>query len=99
MRSGGGPWQPAQRYWHGNAPELDVVARSVDGRRLLVGEAKWTDDAAPRRGASRPGVPPLAAVGDCEIHRALFLPQAAAPRDAASGAHLVEARTVMAVLR
>ena len=37
-----GPWEPAQRYWRGNAPELDVVARSVDGRRLLVGEVEWS---------------------------------------------------------
>lgn len=37
-----GPFEPAQRYWRGGEPELDVVARSVDGRRLLVGEAKWS---------------------------------------------------------
>ena len=40
--AGLGPWEPAQRYWRGDAPELDVVARSVDGRRLLVGEVKWS---------------------------------------------------------
>ena len=37
-----GPFEPAQRYWRGGEPELDVVARSVDGQRLLVGEAKWS---------------------------------------------------------
>ena len=37
-----GPWEPAQRYWRRNEPELDLVARSVDGGRLLVGEVKWT---------------------------------------------------------
>ena len=36
-----GPWEPAQRYWRRNEPETDIVARSVDGKRLLVGEAKW----------------------------------------------------------
>ena len=40
--AGLGPWEPAQRYWRGDAPELDVVARSVDGRRLLVGEVEWS---------------------------------------------------------
>ena len=34
--AGLGPWEPAQRYWRGNAPEPDVVARSVDGRRARV---------------------------------------------------------------
>ena len=28
---GYGPFEPAQRYWRGSEPELDVVARSVDG--------------------------------------------------------------------
>ena len=42
-----GPWEPAQRHWRGNAPDLDVVARSVDGRRLLVGEAKWSSRSGP----------------------------------------------------
>ena len=37
-----GPFEPAQRYWKGGEPELDVVARSVDERSLLVGEAKWS---------------------------------------------------------
>lgn len=35
-----GPWGPASRWWHGNEPEWDVVARSLDGRRVLFGEAK-----------------------------------------------------------
>ena len=42
-----GPWEPAQRYWRRNEPEYDVVARSVDGRRLLVGEAKSTQRPLP----------------------------------------------------
>ena len=48
-----GPFDPAQRYWRGNAPERDVVARSVDGRRLLVGEVKWTATARPVSGIGR----------------------------------------------
>ena len=38
----GGPWGPASRWWHGNAPEWDVVSDSLDGRRLLLGEVKWS---------------------------------------------------------
>ena len=35
-----GPWRPARRYWRGGDPEYDAVAESVDGSRVLVGEAK-----------------------------------------------------------
>lgn len=38
-------WKPAARWWgggrDGNPLELDVVAESVDGSAVLVGEAKW----------------------------------------------------------
>src|SRR5215207_4280523 len=45
-RSGqAGPWSPAQRWWQGNQPEWDVVASSVEGDRLLLGEVKWRDAA------------------------------------------------------
>jgi len=43
-------WRPAQRWWGGGIDksrlEVDVVAESVDGRTLLVGEAKLTIDTA-----------------------------------------------------
>lgn len=35
-----GPWGPASRWWQGAAPEWDIVSESLDGRRLLLGEAK-----------------------------------------------------------
>lgn len=94
-----GPWMPAQRYWHGNAPELDIVARSLDGKRLLVGEAKWTERAGRRRRAARPTLPKLPDTDDCEIVYALFVPEAVEGEDEASGTHLVSAKTVMAALR
>jgi hypothetical protein len=34
-------WRAGARWWHGNAPEWDVVSESADGRRLLLGEARW----------------------------------------------------------
>lgn len=36
-----GPFAAAQRYWRGNDPELDIVARSVAREDILIGEAKW----------------------------------------------------------
>ena len=96
--SGFGPWEPARRYWRGNAPELDVVARSVDGRRLLVGEVKWSEKpAAVSAAAACGGVGDLAGAGDAEACSVLFAPVAAGGR-AGPGVHVVDARTVMSLL-
>lgn len=38
-----GGWGPAQRWWSGNSPEWDVVSSSLEGDRLLLGEAKWPE--------------------------------------------------------
>lgn len=72
-----GPFEPAQRFWHGSAPQRDIVARSVDGSRVLVGEAKPSLDPknagrllAGLASASLPGV------RDCDIIPVLFVPQA-----------------------
>jgi uncharacterized protein len=39
----GAPWGNAQRYWHGNGPEWDLVAHSLDGKCLLLGEVRWCE--------------------------------------------------------
>ncbi|MDO8835587.1 MAG: DUF234 domain-containing protein [Vicinamibacterales bacterium] len=47
---GGYEWGTARRWWgtgtDGGPMEVDVVAESVDGRAVLVGEAKWSTAAA-----------------------------------------------------
>ncbi len=44
---GGYEWGVAKRWWgagmDGTSLELDAVAESLDGKALLVGEAKWSD--------------------------------------------------------
>jgi uncharacterized protein len=35
-----GTWQPALRWWRGEAPEWDIVAEDREGERILLGEAK-----------------------------------------------------------
>ena len=93
-----GPFEPARRYWHGNAPEYDVVALSVDGRRMLVGEAKWS--AKEGAGVSRADVPgrsvTLPGATGAEVVHALFVPDAI---DAGTEVDVVDARTVMALLK
>ena len=93
-----GPFEPARRYWHGNAPEHDVVALSVDGRRLLVGEAKWTakEGAGGVKRDLRASTPSLPGAAGVEALPALFVPDAA---HSGAGAEVVDARTVMALLR
>lgn len=95
-----GPFEPAARYWHRNEPELDLVARSVDGKRVLVGEAK--------RSASPASIPRLIAKLDhqalpgtegCEVVPTLFVLQGeTVPRKTGYG-HVVGARTILSALR
>ena len=96
-----GPFEPAQRYWHGNAPEYDIVARSLDGRRILVGEARW-----PAKGVApvgweagrRAGAASLPGAADAEVVHALFVPDTTGVR-VESGVEIVDAKTVMTALR
>lgn len=41
--SGEGPWGPALRYWKGNGPEWDLVAGSIGGDALLLGDVRWSE--------------------------------------------------------
>ncbi|MDE0220199.1 MAG: ATP-binding protein [Spirochaetaceae bacterium] len=95
-----GPWEPARRYWRGNAPELDVVARSVDGRRLLVGEAKWSARSGPvSRAGPLPGIGGVPGTAGLEAVGVRFVPEASVRIDASTGVHLVDASDVLSVLR
>lgn len=98
--AGLGPFEPAARFWHRNEPEVDVVARSVDGRRVLVGEAK--------RSVSVQSVSRLIAslarhrlpgTEGCEVVPTLFVPRGREiPRTPGYG-YVVDARTVLTALR
>lgn len=72
-----GPWGPASRWWRGGDPEWDLVSRSLDGRRILVGEAKVSVRSVPaaiRALAAR--ALPSGLPDDVEIVRALFVASA-----------------------
>jgi AAA+ ATPase superfamily predicted ATPase len=95
----------AGRFWHGSGPEWDVVARSEDGARLLVGEAKWTDRQTSRAmvdkaiSALRAKGVPNSKRGPEQRQYALFIPEIPAgalgiPRDVV----LVDASTVLRAL-
>ena len=92
-----GPFEPAQRYWRGGDPEFDVVALSVDSRRMLVGEVKWPAKAIARPEAVLPAdTGALPGSAEAEPVRALFVPEGAGGETAVD---VVDARTVMNVLR
>ncbi len=78
----GGPWGPASRWWRGAQPEWDVVSSSLDGGRLLLGEAKWSS--APvtsrelqhlSRSLTRRAAPGLSFAADTQPVRVLFVPE------------------------
>jgi AAA+ ATPase superfamily predicted ATPase len=81
-----GPWGPAGRWWRGGMPEWDIVAESIDRKKLLLGEAKWSASAITARalaseirgllGKPVPGLP--ARFARLEVVRALFVPELAA---------------------
>ncbi len=87
-----GPWGIASRWWRGKMPEWDIVSESAKGRRLLVGECKWTDRPLNRGSLEKharevfsralPALPE--SYRDHEIVRALFVPALApeTPRSA-----------------
>lgn len=95
-----GPFEPAHRYWHGNTPQRDLVARSTDGTCVLVGEAKRSLD--PKRssrllaGLARAALP---GVRDCDIVPALFVPDSTGiPRQTELG-YVIDAETLLGALR
>jgi hypothetical protein len=101
-----GPWMQARRFWRRGDPELDIVARSIDGSRLLVGEAKWLSAPADTgvlrtlssellgRGTSSLRVP-----RDVDVVRALFVPEIAPGARPPEAVRVVDAASVLAALR
>ena len=93
-----GPWLPAQRYWHGNNPEFDIVARSVDGRSLLVGEVKWTARGGGNHVWLPRGAEVLPGAGDCQIVPVLFVPETGDRSEMSPDVGILDARSVFDAL-
>jgi len=100
----GGPWRPAQRYWHGTEPEWDCVAESVDGKRVLLAECKWTATAHStadlrhfEAGVQTRSVPPSIHVNQ-EVSRAVFVPALPDAHPRSQNVSLVTAQEVLEAL-
>ena len=97
-------WLPARRWWHGTAPEWDVILCQTDRRHSVAGEVKWSerpfddDELAALAGALLarplpPGVPG-------QVTRLLFVPETrSATTVTRHGVQVVTAATVLACLR
>jgi len=101
-----GPWKPAARYWHGNEPEWDIVAESLEGKQLLLGEAKWTEMTASETAIHQAveelkakGIPHSMRGKGHQIVYALFVPRALSERRRRQDPHIVDARDVLPCLR
>lgn len=98
-----GPWGPCARWWHGGAPEWDLVSESEDGKRLLLGESKWSrrplDAAALASAAEALAKKPQPALGSRydrhEVVRALFVPETFRGARAPANVEVVTARDLL----
>jgi uncharacterized protein len=93
-------WRPAARWWGSRgAMEIDIVAESLDGKSILLGEAKWSDkEPDPRRLAedlrARAALAPF--IRGRKIVLALWLKK---PVDAGDGIEVVAPDAVLSALR
>ncbi len=98
----GGPWGPASRWWRGNQPEWDVVSSSLDGERLMLGEAKWSSEPLPLREtkrqagslAARP-TPRISARSNTSTLRVLFVPEILEDAPEIEGVRVITARELV----
>ena len=95
-----GPFEPAKRYWRRKEPELDLVARSLDGKHVLHGEAKRSIDhrnvsrtLAGLRSRELPGA------SGCKVVPVLFIPDAGPLPQEVDDGYVVDSRAVFPALR
>ena len=97
--AGPGPWKPGSRWWKASLPEWDVLSESQEGKRLLLGEAKWKGrpfrkrelERALRELALKPAPPLPREYARHEEIRVLFVPDYEGPAPSSAGALVVTA--------
>lgn len=102
-----GGWNVASRWWQGAAPEWDLVAESLDGEELLLGEVKWSArplgrkalDRFRRELLSRPEPALGARWAKHRRRRALFVPALAEARPADDDLEIYTVADLLAPLR
>ena len=101
-RAKAGLWGPSQRWWHGDAPEWDVVSADLSEERLLLGEAKWSAKPLSARAlskmiadlAAKPAPELRGRLATLPVERMLLVPDVAPEaREVAAGARGVRVVT------
>jgi AAA+ ATPase superfamily predicted ATPase len=99
-------WSPAKRYWKGNDPEFDVLAESIDGTHLIVGEVKWSEQPVTPSDVQRTirslrakGLPADVAAGRREVTYVIFVPEQTRSALENEECVVITAREVMDALR
>lgn len=98
-----GDWEPAQRFWHGEGPEWDVVSQTLDKRCALLGEVKWSDrpfDLLKLRTLAKnlltKGIPPVKGLRDKTLLHVVFVPEVVEdPPVEIDGVHVVTGEQVL----
>lgn len=96
-------WKPAQRFWgntiDGKPVEIDLIAESIDGNNLLIGEAKWqaTVSVQAQLERLRALMPILPFVRERKVSYACFVPHAKTRTD--STVAVIDASDVLGALR
>lgn len=77
-------WGAAGRFWRGNSPEWDIVARSLDDKSLLLGEAKWSRKPYSQNEIDKlfnklksKEIPPIVQADNNTLFYAVFIPEVA----------------------
>jgi AAA+ ATPase superfamily predicted ATPase len=94
----------ASRFWHGKGPEWDILAKSVDGDYLLIGEAKWTAKNQTNNWIYKTieelknkGIPPEQS--NKKAIYALFIPEKPAQLELPPNVYVIDAKEVLSVLK
>jgi uncharacterized protein len=105
LEIGGVEWGPARRYWHGQGSEWNVVAQSIDGSTMLLGEVKWTTNKSHRFMVQtaallkQKGIPPVRRPANARIVHAIFVPEYAGRSKLEDETFVVDAKDVLRALR
>jgi hypothetical protein len=77
-------WGVAGRFWRGNSPEWDIVARSSNDKSILLGEVKWSGKPYSQGEVDKlfnklksKGIPPVFQADNNALLYAIFIPETA----------------------
>jgi AAA+ ATPase superfamily predicted ATPase len=95
-------YEPASRFWQGQGPECDILSQSLDGRHLLIGEAKWSEKKSSVQWVQKAiqelknkGIPPIKRHPHAQIHYVLFIPEKPKQLKVPSDVRVIEAKELL----